>query len=116
MRQPLDQFADRLVRNDEVQEFIQGLIHEKGVKPTLIIRSAQSKHQCRVSRSLAEAHSGGTVIAEKEFPFGGLFSREAMAWFDSVANIHNLTRAVTDRTLATYHWSNEDGTVTLELR
>jgi hypothetical protein len=28
MRQPLDQFADRLVRNGEVPEFIRGLIEK----------------------------------------------------------------------------------------
>ena len=31
MREPLDQFADRLVRCGEVEEFIRGLIKEKGV-------------------------------------------------------------------------------------
>ena len=37
MRDPLDQFAERLIRNGEVKEFIQGLM-EKGVSP-LDIRS-----------------------------------------------------------------------------
>lgn len=35
MREPLNQFAERIIRNDEVKEFIQGLI-EKGVSPHAI--------------------------------------------------------------------------------
>ena len=36
MKEPLNQFADRIIRNGEVAEFIAGLI-EKGVKPAEIV-------------------------------------------------------------------------------
>ena len=36
MREPLNQFADRIIRNNEVSEFIRGLI-EKGVSPQAIV-------------------------------------------------------------------------------
>jgi len=35
MREPLNQFADRLIRNGEVKEFIKGLL-EKHVRPEII--------------------------------------------------------------------------------
>ncbi len=32
MKEPLDQFADRILRNNELKEFITGLVKEKGVR------------------------------------------------------------------------------------
>jgi len=32
MKEPLNQFADRILRNNELPEFIAGLVKEKGVK------------------------------------------------------------------------------------
>lgn len=43
MNAPLDQFADRLIANGEVEEFIHGLI-DKGVSP-LDIRGFTQTHQ-----------------------------------------------------------------------
>lgn len=40
MNQDLDQLAERIIRNQEVVEFIQGLVTEKGVSPEAIIRAA----------------------------------------------------------------------------
>jgi hypothetical protein len=45
MRAPLGQFAERLCRNGEVQEFIQGLIHEHGVPPGAIIAATKDPQQ-----------------------------------------------------------------------
>jgi len=42
MRAPLDEFANRLLRNGEITEFVQGLINEKGVDPHDIISAAQA--------------------------------------------------------------------------
>ena len=36
MREPLNQFADRIIRNGEVPEFIHGLV-DKGVRPRYIV-------------------------------------------------------------------------------
>lgn len=41
MRQPLGQFAARIAQNQEVEEFIRGLIEEHGVPADRIIRFAQ---------------------------------------------------------------------------
>lgn len=49
MRSPLDRFAERIVRNQEVVEFIQGLV-AMGVPPKVIVQAAVSY----------ERHSGGT--------------------------------------------------------
>jgi hypothetical protein len=43
MKSPLDQFADRIIANHEVEEFIHGLI-DKGVDP-LDIRGFTQSHQ-----------------------------------------------------------------------
>ncbi len=42
MRDPLNMFADRLVRGGELEEFIIGLIREKGVSAERIVNSALS--------------------------------------------------------------------------
>ena len=50
MREPLNQFADRLVRNGEVAEFVRGLVEEKGADAGLIsevARSAQAQESFR---------------------------------------------------------------------
>ena len=41
MRPPLDQFAERIARNNEVEEFITGLIDEHGVEATEVIDIAE---------------------------------------------------------------------------
>lgn len=41
MRQPLDEFAERLIRSGELVEFLNGLMNEKGIDPVEIIRIAQ---------------------------------------------------------------------------
>lgn len=42
MRNPLDQFADRIVRNGEIEEFITGLIREKHVSPEKITKAVEN--------------------------------------------------------------------------
>jgi hypothetical protein len=42
MKEPLNQFADRLINNGEVKEFIQGLIN-KGVSPHKIILAMEKE-------------------------------------------------------------------------
>jgi hypothetical protein len=42
MKEPLNQFADRIIRNSEVAEFIQDLI-EKGVPPERIVEATKPK-------------------------------------------------------------------------
>ena len=37
MKQPLDQFADRIVSCGEIPEFIKGLVEEKHVHPSTIL-------------------------------------------------------------------------------
>ncbi len=41
MKAPLDQFAERIVRNNELEEFIMGLIEEHHVQPSKIMDIAQ---------------------------------------------------------------------------
>jgi hypothetical protein len=42
MHAPLDQFADRIICNDEVEIFIRGLI-EKGVRPVTLLKAVVGK-------------------------------------------------------------------------
>lgn len=59
MRDPLDQFAERLIRNGEIPEFIEGLI-EKGVSTSAIMSIAErvrarERIQTRIYRGELEA-------------------------------------------------------------
>jgi len=45
MRAPLDQFAERIARNGETREFIQGLIREHGVTPDLVAQIAKEEQE-----------------------------------------------------------------------
>lgn len=55
MRDPLNQFAERLIRNGEVKEFIEGLI-EKGIDPATIVEA--TKPDIRVYRRITKALFG----------------------------------------------------------
>lgn len=50
MNEPLNQFADRIIRNYEVETFIKGLI-EKGVSPCEIIKICQEYQDKTIRRS-----------------------------------------------------------------
>lgn len=45
MRAPLGQFAERMKRNNEISEFIRGLIREFGVSPDLIATIAEEEQK-----------------------------------------------------------------------
>ena len=53
MKEPLNQFADRIIHYGEVREFIKGLIL-KGVNPSEIKEAAEQTEQH--SKSLIDAH------------------------------------------------------------
>lgn len=41
MNEPLNQFADRLIRNGELREFLKALVSEKEVSPSELINAAE---------------------------------------------------------------------------
>jgi len=57
MRQPLGQFADRIIRNGEVKEFIEGLM-EQGVNVETIVCEVLAEH------SIAPQPSGPLINEE----------------------------------------------------
>jgi hypothetical protein len=62
MREPLSVFADRLVRNGEITEFIRGLIVEKGVSAETITEVACDADMER---------QGGSYRERNPMPKGG---------------------------------------------
>ena len=50
MKEPLNNFADRIVRNGELTEFLKGLVEEKGVSPEALMQSARSAVEPTVSK------------------------------------------------------------------
>jgi len=45
MKAPLNQFAERIARNNETREFIVGLIREYGVSPDLVANIAKEEQE-----------------------------------------------------------------------
>jgi hypothetical protein len=69
MREPLNSFANRIVNNQEVVEFIVGLVKEKGVNPIVIIRAVQGAPQSAKSpfgRTINTPHDHRDMFANDE--------------------------------------------------
>ena len=53
MKAPLNQFAERIARNNETREFIVGLIREHGVSPDLVANIAKEEQE-RLSQQMSD--------------------------------------------------------------
>lgn len=65
MIQPLDGFADRLIRNGEVEEFVRGLI-AKGFSPEKLIKVAEQE----LGRNLGEGERIEIPNYTRGIPYG----------------------------------------------
>lgn len=68
MREPLNQFADRIVRTGELPEFLRGLMLEKGITPSEIILIA-SRVQDEIAPAFLNGQNEITFLNGRDGPF-----------------------------------------------
>lgn len=57
MKEPLNQFTDRLIRNNEIEEFIKGLVREKDVPLGQLSLIIKSMFEEKVPRSIFDENN-----------------------------------------------------------